>query len=175
MKKKEKVELIIPFVGLKEGMHQYEFEIDSTFFDQFDYSIIKDADFQVKVDFEKKSTLFNLHFDLKGTMQLECDRCNDPISYQSEGEEDLIVKFGEEKFNETDEIKIISSSDYELDLTKEVYEYIHLLLPNKIVHEALSDCNQEVIKKLNEINQREESSNIDPRWSSLEKLKDNKN
>ena len=45
--KKEKQQLIIPFIGLKEGIHQFEFEIDSTFFEQFDYSIIKDADFVI--------------------------------------------------------------------------------------------------------------------------------
>ena len=55
--KKEKQKLVIPFIGLTEGLHQFEFEIDSTFFEQFDYSIIEEGDFKIKVDFEKKKLL----------------------------------------------------------------------------------------------------------------------
>lgn len=171
MQKKNK-QLIIPFVGLKEGKHQFEFEIDSTFFEQFEFSIIKKADFKLVVDFEKKPTLLNLVFKLNGLIYSNCDRCNDELAFQASGTEELIVKFGDESFDETDEIKVISPASYELDLTKEAYEYIHLLLPTKLVHEKKSDCNQKVIEKLNELNSKIENTEIDPRWSALSKLKD---
>ena len=171
MKKKQK--LIIPFVGLKEGNHQFEFEIDSSFFEQFDYSIIQEADFIVKVDFEKKVNLFNLKFRLKGNIVSECDRCTDPITLKVKGEESLIVKFGENTFEGTDEIKIISSGEHELDLTSEIYEYIHMLLPNKVQHERVEDCNQEIIEKLNKLTNKQEKKEIDPRWAALSNLKDN--
>jgi uncharacterized metal-binding protein YceD (DUF177 family) len=169
---KEKRNLIIPFVGLKEGMHHFDFEVDSTFFEQFEFSIIQKANFKIKVDFEKKKNLFNLHLKLKGTINSFCDRCNDPVEIKTKGEEDLIVKFGEDKFDETDEIKIISSSDFELDLSQEVYQFIHLLLPNKVQHKKLKDCNQEVVEKLVELSSRKEKEEADPRWAALKKLKD---
>lgn len=170
MKKKQK--LIIPFVGLKEGSHQFEFEIDSTFFEQFDYSIIEKGDFEIKVDFEKKTNLFNLQFNLKGNVVSACDRCTEPMSLELKGEEKLIVKFGEDAFNETDEIKIISSGEHELDLTSDVYEFIHLLLPNKIEHENEKDCNQEIIEQLKKLTTKTTNEEIDPRWAALSKLKD---
>lgn len=171
--KKKKQKLIIPFVGLKEGMHDFEFEIDSTFFEQFDFSIIESANFHVAVKLEKKINMLNLHFDLEGVLHMSCDRCNDAVEVAAEGEQDLIVKFGEETFDETDEIKIISSSEHELDITAEVYEYIHLLMPNRIVHDSLSECNQEVISKLQELNKTIENKEADPRWAALSKLKGN--
>ena len=171
MKKKNK-QLIIPFAGMKEGKHQLEFEIDSTFFEQFEFSIIKKADFKVFIDFEKKPNLLNLVFKLDGSIYSKCDRCNDELAFRANGREELIVKFGDKSFYETDEIKVISPSEYELDLTKEVYEYIHLLLPTKLVHEKKSDCNQKVIEKLNQLNTKTENTETDPRWSVLSKLKD---
>ena len=169
--KKKQQRLVIPFVGLKEGIHLYEFEIDSAFFEQFEFSIIQKASFTVKVTFEKKPNLFKLSFKLKGEIFSNCDRCNEELSIKAKGDEKLIVKFGDDLYEETEEIKIIPSSEYELDLTKEVYEYIHLLLPSKIVHKKLTDCNQEVISRLNQLNKKEESEVTDPRWSILSKLK----
>lgn len=171
MKKKE-TKLIIPFAGLKEGVHQFEFEIDSSFFEQFEYSIIQEAIFNVEVEFEKKKTLFKLDFDLKGKIKLECDRCLDPLWVEAEGQENLVVKFGEETYNETDEIKIISPAEYELDLANDVYQFIHMLVPNKVKHKKKKDCNPEFIKKLEELTTKQETEKVDPRWAALSKLKD---
>ncbi len=162
----------IPFIGLKEGIHQFEFEIDSAFFEQFDFSIIQTANFKVLVEFEKKVNMFNLNFDLKGSITANCDRCLEELTIEREGKEELIIKFGEESFSETDEIRIIAHSDHELDITNEVYQYIHLLKPNKIEHETIEECNQEMVEKLVELTTKKENSETDPRWSALAKLKD---
>jgi uncharacterized metal-binding protein YceD (DUF177 family) len=170
--KRRKQRLIIPFSGLKLGKHVFNFEIGKEFFEQFDFSIIQDASFEVEVEFNKKSNLLELEFAFHGFWNTNCDRCNDPLQLKLEGNEELIVKFGEETYSETDEIKVIPFDAYELDITKEVYEFIHLQLPSKAVHEKSEDCNQEVIKKLEEftdINTKTDS--VDPRWAALEKLK----
>ena len=170
--KKKKQKLIIPFSSLKDGKHQYEFIIDSEFFDQFDFSIIKNADFTINVDFDKKVNLFELEFGLKGQIKTNCDRCTDEILINAEGRQELIVKFGEDDFSETDEIKVIAPNEYELDITNEVYEYIHLLLPTKVEHKSIEECNQDIIEKLIELTTKKEKKDTDPRWSALSKLKD---
>ena len=90
------------------------------------------------------------------------------------GEKKLIVKFGNETYEETDEILIIPETDYQIDLYHYVYEYINLLLPVKKVHpedsNGNSTCNAEVIKKLEEL---ENQNPTDPRWNELKKLKNN--
>lgn len=164
-------DLIIPFVGLKEGVHEFKFQIDKTFFKQFEYSIIQDAKLKVKLLFEKKKTMFNLNFKIKGEIFTDCDRCGDPLTIKVKGEEDLIVKFGNEVYNETDEIKIISENEYELDLSDSIYEFAHLLLPSKKTHKKLEDCNPDVIERLKQLNTKKETESIDPRWDALSKLK----
>ena len=173
--KKKIQRLIIPFSGLKLGLHYFDFEITSEFFEQFDYSLIKDATANIEVAFNKKTTLLELEIQLQVWVNTYCDRCNDPIEIELNGSENLIVKFGSESYSETDEIKIISIDDYKLDITAEVYEFIHLLLPSKVVHEKIEECNPKVIAKLKEFDLEEKESNpsetVDPRWAELEKLK----
>lgn len=172
--KKKKQRLTIPFSGLKLGSHRYEYDVSPEFFEQFEYSIIQEADLKVEINFEKKETLFELDISVDGLYQTYCDRCNDPLKVPLKGEYELIVKFGETNYEDTDEIKIIPVESHELDLTFEVYQFIHLTLPTKIVHENIDDCNSDVIRKLEEINQRNkenENNEIDPRWAALKKLK----
>ncbi len=172
--KKKSQRLIIPFSGLKLGKHDFSFNVDKEFFEQYEFSIIQNAEVEIEVEFNKKSTLFELQFDLKGKWHTQCDRCNDPLTINLKGQEELIVKFGNEVYQETDEIKIIPSDAYELDISEEVYEFIHLQLPSKVAHKDIDNCNQDVIQKLEEINQKEDQKKkeeIDPRWAKLEQLK----
>lgn len=164
--------LIIPFVGLKEGLHQYSFELDASFFSQFEFSIIKDGLFQVKLDFLKKSNLFELKFDINGEIYTSCDRCLLSLVLPASSEEELIVKFGETQFQETDEILVIPHGEYELDLNEILYEFINLLMPIKVKHSKIEDCDQEVIKKLKKLSKKDENQEVDPRWAALSKFKD---
>lgn len=163
--------LIIPFISLKEGVHDFEFHINETFFKKFEYSIIQAADLKINLVFEKKKTMFNLNFKTKGKIFTDCDRCGDPLTIKVKGNDDLIVKFGEDHYNETDEIKIIAENEYELDLTDIIYEYANLLLPSKKTHKKKSECNSDVMEQLEKLNTRQETESIDPRWDALSKLK----
>lgn len=173
MMKKKKQQVVIPFIGLKDGIHHYEYEIDSTFFEQFDYSIIEKANFRVKVVFDKRKNLFELDFKLEGYIFLNCDRCLEKLKIDREGEQNLIVKFGDENYNETDEIRVLAHQEYELDITNEIYQYIHLLLPSRAIHENEEDCNQEVVEKLKKLSNKQKNETVDPRWAALSNLKDN--
>ena len=176
MKKKKSLKYSIPFNGLKEGKHDFTFEVDQAFFENFPFSDIENADITVNVEFEKKSNLFNILFDIDGMLHLYCDRCNDSLDIRILGKERLIAKFDDENYSEsTDDIIIISPSDNDLDLSNSIYEFISLLKPSKLEHKNVEDCNQDVIKKLNEISVRNEASEeVDPRWAALEKLKTKK-
>lgn len=168
MKRKEK--LIIPFVGLKEGKHEFEFKINETFFKEFEYSIIESADFSIDLIFDKKKTMFELNFQIEGTIYTDCHRCGDTIEIDVRENNTLIVKFGEEPSSFTDDILYISNEEYELDLTNIIYEFTNLLMPKKPVHKDIQNCNQKAIETLNKYS---ESKNYgsDPRWEALSKLK----
>lgn len=173
--KNKKNRIVIPFSSLKNGLHEFNYELDSTFFDQFDYSIIKEASVVIDIEFEKRKTFFKLNFHINGSVDSTCDKCNDPLKIDIEGEEDLIVKFGEESGLQSEEIKTIPENAYELDVTGEIYEYVHLQLPVKIEHESLEDCNPTIIKKLESLQKKDNTTEIDPRWSKLQQLNDKRN
>tara|TARA_R110002049_G_scaffold244979_1_gene418824 strand:+ start:379 stop:891 length:513 start_codon:yes stop_codon:yes gene_type:complete len=170
VKKKDK--FIIPFDSLKDGLHEYEFHADTAFFSNFDYSLIEDADIKAHVSFEKKPSMFRLQLNLDGVINTVCDRCLDDLQIAIEGEQEFVVKITEKTIDEDDHIISLSPNEQELDLTHVIYESIHLLMPIKIDHENISDCNPEVIAQLNEINSSvEDEEEQDPRWDALKNIK----
>ena len=60
-------EFVIPFVGLKNGQHSFEFDIDTTFFNAFEFSDFNQAKVKVHLLFDKKANMMNLNFSASGT------------------------------------------------------------------------------------------------------------
>jgi uncharacterized metal-binding protein YceD (DUF177 family) len=166
-------EFKIAFYGLKEGKHEFKFDINHSFFEAFENALVDNGKIEVILDLEKFSNMLILNLDAKGTVETMCDLCGDPLDLSLSATEKIIVKFGEEQFDQTDEIIIIPHDTHEIDISQRVYELIVLSLPNKRQHENIEDCNQEVIQKMEELQMRrqEEKKNIDPRWDALNKLK----
>ena len=170
----------IPFTGLKIGKHQFDFDIDNSFFDAFEYSLIKKGDLKVRVELDKQETMLILHFHITGTMVLDCDKCladfNSPVSI----EERQIVKFAEDEL-ESDDLEIISLSkkESEIDISGLIYEFITVAVPYiKICEEngdGQSTCDQEMIARLESLSigakEEEQQEDEDPRWAALKKLK----
>lgn len=176
----------IPFTSLKNGKHSFDFKIDDSFFDEFDYSPIKKAALTVDLEFNKQETMFVLDFVIKGDVELTCDRCNEEFRSPFHTNERLIFKFGEENEEQTEEIVILSRAEHEINLSSHLYEFIIVGIPFVHVHPDLEDgqagCNPEtlaIIKKLSlqeeDVKEEEQGPEtiIDPRWEALKKLRDN--
>ena len=66
----------IPLLGLKIGMHEFDFEVSSDFFAEFEGSPISEANFEVKLYLDKRpDEMLVLVFTFQGTTAAECDRC----------------------------------------------------------------------------------------------------
>ncbi|WP_372651771.1 DUF177 domain-containing protein, partial [Draconibacterium sp.] len=65
----------IEFKGLKEGLHDYQFEVNDKFFVHFEESLVDNGEVSVKVEHEKRSAFLKLSFALEGWLELVCDRC----------------------------------------------------------------------------------------------------
>lgn len=161
-------EFVIPFLGLKEGVHDYAFDIDAEFFESFEYSEIKQGKVHVGVSLERQERILIFNFNIRGTIHLPCDRCLALMDLPIEGNERLIVKFGKEWKEETDEILIIPETESHIDISSFIYEYIMLLLPYKRVHpEGEGLCDQAMVEKLD----KHSTTETDPRWEALKDLK----
>ena len=64
---------IIPFIGLKQGKHLFNYEIDNTFFEAFGFNEFNNSSLQVTLVFEKKTTFFELNSEVIGTVNVDCD------------------------------------------------------------------------------------------------------
>ncbi len=165
-------EFIIPFFGLKEGIHKFKFNIDRSFFEAFESSLIEDAEIEIKLELEKTSSMLVLDFKAKGKTAVPCDRCGDDFTLPIKAKERVYVKFGDETYDQTDDILVLSHETHEIDVSHLIYEFLVLSLPNKRVHTKKSDCNQEAIERLEQFKIKEEEiKTTDPRWDALKKLK----
>lgn len=177
---KKLTEYIIPFSGMKIGSYTYEFKIGKEFFDAFEYSEIKEGDVTVQVGLEKSETMMLFDFSITGTLDLECDKCLEPLSQPVSREFRQIFKFtdAEDLFLD-DEIRNIPFSQFEVDLSPYIVEFINLCKPIKVVHPE-GECNVDVSRLLDEYllvedkeNEISENEEVDPRWEALRKLKKN--
>lgn len=169
---------IIPFVGLSLGFHEFKFDITDAFFDNFEYSIIHKAAANVVLMLEKKETMLVGKYSIAGVVDINCNRCEDPMSVALVGEYKLIYKFGTEP-SDDESLIIVYPEEFELDIRDNILELITVSLPNRAVHDE-GECNQEMISILeeyilvseNEIEKEEKLSDdeIDSRWSALNSL-----
>jgi uncharacterized metal-binding protein YceD (DUF177 family) len=171
----------IEFKGLKEGLHDYEFEVDDKFFVHFEESLVEKGNAKVKVTLEKRSTFLTLHFNIKGWLELTCDRCLELYQQKIKNKAEIFVKFGEQDENEEDSVLWILPEEHNINLAQLIYEYVSLSIPLRHVHPKNKDgkrgCNTEMIDKLKNFTNVGNSNKemVDPRWAALEKLKNQQN
>ena len=97
---------------------------------------------------------------IAGTVTVPCDRCLDDVDVEVDGEEKLVVKFGNEEYDQTDEILILPIHEHELNVANYVYEFLNINMPQKRVHEK-GLCNHDVIDELEKIEKiSDENSHI---------------
>jgi len=167
-------QFIIPVTGLKPGKHQFDYEIDESFFEHFEYSEIHNGLIHMHLEIEKEDNLLVFHFDFKGIVRVPCDRCYEPFDLPLSGNERLILKFGSDNHEESEEIQVVPIGENHFDISPFIYEYITLSLPVRRVHPdndlGETTCDPEVIRRLDDLST---STGPDPRWEALAQLKKN--
>ncbi|HWR94008.1 MAG TPA: DUF177 domain-containing protein [Flavobacterium sp.] len=172
-------EFLIPFVGLKLGKHKFEYNINNTFFDCFDYHEFENSKIKVDVVLEKKSTMLELEFKSKGTIYVPCDLTNEMFDLPIKGKIKLIVQFGPEFNNDKEELLILPFGEHQIDISQYIYEMIVLSIPLKRVHPGVKDgsLKSAALDKLKELSLKEQKKEeqkqeeiTDPRWDKLKKL-----
>ena len=175
-----KSQYIVPFGGLPVGLHEFEFEVNDSFFSKIENSEIARAHLEVKALLTKQNNLLQMSFDIEGTVGVECDRCLKDFDFPIEASEHLVIKHGNTE-ESTDEILVIPEGQEEFDVAQYLYEYVILALPARRVPCELDKeqfaCDQEVLNKLNALaTETEETPEPNtPMREQLNKIKFNKN
>jgi uncharacterized metal-binding protein YceD (DUF177 family) len=164
----------IPFTGLKLGKHRFDFEVTDTFFDEFEYSLVKKADLNCVVELDRQETMLILNFHIKGYIGMTCDRCLSALPQEIEIEEQQIAKFSEEDIDD-EEIITLTKNDHEINIAGLIYEYINVAAPLIAVCSEKGNtpyCDREMLDRLEKLSASDEQTEQpDPRWDALKKIK----
>lgn len=190
----------IPLKALAIGDHHFDYILDTDFFKKIDSQEVQKGKVLAKVLVRNNGSNYEIDFNLDGIVQVPCDRCLDDMDLPICHKGRLIVKFGQNYSEESDEIIIIPEVEGEINIAWFLYEFIALSIPMKHVH-VNGKCNSFMSKKLKkhlttssddieddeieDIDRESENSEplvdfensdtqqTDPRWDGLKKIKDN--
>lgn len=120
----------IPLSGSKHGITEYHFQCDANFLACFPESPVQSGSIDVKVDLDKRTDTLQLFFALRGTLDLECDRCLAEIAFPIETDFNIILKSGD-SFEEIGEVVVLPVDTKELNIAQFIYEFIVLSIPTR--------------------------------------------
>lgn len=168
---------VIPVKGIKEGVYDFEFDVNKKFFEHFDVLDVKNAKVKVNVNLNYKNSNFIFKIEIIGYISLICDICLDEYKQNIKCENVLYASENNKDDSEYDDnfIKILNTSN-NVNLSNEIYEFIVLNVPIKHEHpldkEGNRTCNPEMLERLESFSKViEQKEYIDPRWEKLKKIK----
>lgn len=142
----QKKKYIINHRGLPLGDSHITLEYGADLFAAYPESGVENGEGIVEIDVIKHTTMLELSVIIKGSVEVECDRCialyTQPIDYTSE----VIVKLSENEGDYDGDIIWLNPREDELDLAQWIFESIILSLPIQRVHENREDCDPEALK-----------------------------
>ena len=175
-------EFDIAFVGLKPGLHHFEYQIEDSFFEdnKWEEQDFGQCEAVVKLMLDKKTDFMLLKFEIGGRLATSCDRCGNALSIDLWDEFNIVVKLVEdpETMNDQEEdpdIYYISRGESHLHIAEWIYEFINLSIPMQKRcgddEKGQSLCNPEVLEVLRkmEVEAMDKTHLI---WKDLEQFKD---
>ena len=173
-------EFEIAFVGLKPGVHEYNYTIDDKFFEAFQQQDFRNCNARVKLSLEKKTGFMLLRFEMGGSLEVTCDRCNNNLPLDLWDEFSITVKMVEdpEQMNgqeDDPDVYYISRGESHVDVANWIYEFINLSIPmqkscgfDKMDGPYCNKAAMDMLRKLDAGEMPKEN----PIWKGLEKFKD---
>lgn len=175
----------IGIAKLSNKKHEYEFEMDDSFFDLFGGDIILGGKLLAKVELEKTETLLTLDFAINGHVRLTCDRSLDEFDEPVSIQETLRMKFGAEEKELDDDLWEIPLDTQTINIAQHLYDYIGLSLPMKKLHPRFrNDEDEEEAEEAiliyssrhatdnesEDDDSGDDDDDVDPRWDALKNL-----
>ena len=170
----------IAFVGLKPGIHEYNYEINDRFFEVFQQQDFRHCKANVKLTLDKNNGFMLLKFEIGGTLEVTCDRCNSNLPLELWDEFHMTVKMVEEpelmNGQEDDpDVWYISRGESHIDVANWIYEFINLSIPmqKSCNYEKMDGpyCNPSARDVLKNLEPEDKEKKDNPIWKGLEQFK----
>ena len=178
--------------SLPFGKQEFNYHLDGDFFNEIEASEVRSGSVDVALNVNhSQEGIYELDFVCNGVVTIECDRCLDDMEHNVDTTYHLTVKMGDALDESVDNVLVIPSSWRTLNLAPIVRDTVLLTIPMMHTH-APGECNIEMLGRLEEHAARDYSNDedfdsppskektaeggaIDPRWSALQQLIENKN
>src|SRR5260370_39109029 len=89
-------EFEIAFVGLKAGVHEFNYRITDKFFEAYQQQDFRNCEANVKLFLDKKNSFILLKFEIGGKIEMGCDRCGNMLPLELWYEFKSLVKVVED-------------------------------------------------------------------------------
>jgi uncharacterized protein len=181
---KKKSEYNLNLVSLGDKRHEFDFDMDNSFFELFDQQLVNGGQLTAHVVLDKSPLLLSLQIHIQGTVNLTCDRSLEPFDYPLDINETLLVKFGDQELELDENVLQIPHESHQLNLAQHLFDYIGLAIPMKKLHprfEAEENTDGDILiystargaQGGEDEAKDEDPGPADPRWDILKKLNNN--
>ena len=136
----------IAFRDLREGRHEFHFQVDTVLFRAFDNEEIHAVACETTVVLERTATSMQLNAVIDGEVTVACDRCLEDVCLPVHFEGTLPVMFSDEEHEWDGETLWLLRGENEIDLSQYLYESVVLSLPVRRVHPD-GQCNPEMLAR----------------------------
>lgn len=138
----------VELASLPDGKFERDFECGTEFFKNMEVPEVLSGEVKVHLDLEKRNDAYDCTFHCKGTLQIPCDRCLDPLDHEVDATYHVKVKYGEDYNDESDELLVIPESSLSLNVAYILKDTIVLTIPARHVH-PMGKCNRGMMAVLN--------------------------
>lgn len=182
----------LPLKSLPVGTHNFKFHLDKTFFENMESADVRGAALDVDLTVDHRNDVYDLSFEVSGVAVVACDRCLDDLELPIDARYHVVVKYGDDFRDDSDEFIEIPESDNYLNVAYMIYDTVSLAIPIKHVH-PLGKCNRamssllkkhrahtpddpdaeledELMDEIDDAPDTRAGENTDPRWDALKGL-----
>ena len=124
----------IAYKGLKNGLHEVDFDVDGALFKAYESKEIKDGRCKVHVGIDKSDTQLILDVTIDGHVVCECDRCLEDCTIPVHFDGRLTVFVSDHQGEYDGDYMWVSPDEEDISLMQYIYESIVLSLPYRRVH-----------------------------------------
>lgn len=177
----------INLVGLGDKRHEYDFDLDNSFFQLFDQNLVNGGHLQAHVVLDKSTLLLSFEIHIKGEVNLTCDRSLEAFDYPLDITETLLVKYGAEEMELDENVLQIPHESQSINMAQHLFDYIGLAIPMKKLHPRFVSEEEDEAPgdglliystgagEQGESDQDDQAGEgpVDPRWDILKKLNNN--
>lgn len=138
---------VVSLRELSEGVYEREYLLDDAFFEAVGATETRRGEVKTTVTLRKGAQSTEIEFTTEGYVYVPCDRCMEDMQVDINGENKLVVRYGESFEEVDDELVVIPEYPGEIDLSWYMYEFIALAIPIRHVHPE-GECDAEVVNRL---------------------------